>query len=186
LKHSLIAAALAVLALALPPLSPAQSQNLSATAGATTVIAGVSLSCIDFRGKDVRTVKVDELGDVGRAWVVDTNPFIVMGTHLLQLLPPKLQLFFYAHECAHHVLAHWYNPSLGNEKEADCWAIRYGRDTNLFRRQEVVDFAPWLERSNGSRYGHLPGPLRSRYLLECFDSSEPLLISDERKGLFMR
>lgn len=151
-----------------------------------TVIAGSSVGCRDFRGTSVTTIKVDELGDVGRAWVVNMSPYIVMDSHLLHRLPAKLQLFFYAHECAHHVLGHWYRPSVDNEKEADCWAIRYGRDAGIFRRQEIVDFAPWLAASKGSRYGHLPGPLRARFLLECFDSSEPLLISNERKSLFMR
>src|SRR5690606_40722156 len=67
-----------------------------------------------------------------------------------------------------------------------CWAIRYGRDTGLFRRQEVADFAPWLAASKGSPFGHLPGPLRARHLLECFDNPEPLLISHERKSLLVR
>lgn len=165
---------------------PAASQDLELELKHLTTIGGVSVGCRDFRGKVVRTIKVEELDDVGRAWVINTDPFIIMDTHRLHQLPPKLQLFFYAHECAHHVLGHWYSPSVENEKEADCWAIRYGRDTELFRRQEIADFAPWLAASKGSPFGHLPGPLRARHLLECFDNPEPLLISHERKSLLVR
>lgn len=160
--------------------------------GSTTEIGGISMRCQDFRGRDVTTIKVDELGDVGRAWVINTMPFIVLDPQLLRVLPYKLQNFFFAHECAHHVLGHWYNPSPENEKEADCWAIRYGRDTGLFTRQEVANFAPWLADSKGSRFGHLPGPLRARHLLDCFDSSERLILSEEpensseRNGSFDR
>lgn len=149
-------------------------------------IAGLTVQCQDFRGRHVTTLKVDELGDVGRAWVVNMTPFIVMDSHLLMQLPVKLQLFFYAHECAHHILGHWYTPSVNNEIEADCWAIRYGRDTGLFRRQEVADFAPWLAASKGSRFGHLPGPRRAQSLLECFDNAEPLLLRSEQKTMFVR
>jgi hypothetical protein len=186
LKKILFAAALSICAMSLPLMAPAAGQTASAGVRSMTTIGGTPVACRDFRGRNVTTIKVDDLGDVGRAWVVNMTPYIVMDEHLLHRLPAKLQLFFYGHECAHHVLGHWYKPSSDNEKEADCWAIRYGRDAGLFRRQEVVDFAPWLASSKGSRFGHLPGPLRARFLLECFDSSEPLLISNERKSLFMR
>lgn len=189
--QSLHAVAFGLLAVSLPPLTASAGQTSPPPIsvheshrqpGSATEIGGIPMRCQDFRGKEVTTIKIDELGDVGRAWVINTVPYIMLDPQLLQPLPYKLQNFFYAHECAHHVLGHWYNPSSESEKEADCWAIRYGRDTGLFRRQEIADFAPWLARSAGSRFGHLPGPLRAQYLLDCFDSAEPLILSNEQKN----
>jgi len=55
------------------------------------------------------------------------------------------------------------------ESDADCWSIKNGRDRGLFTRSDVVNFAPWLMKSAGSPWGHLPGPERSRHLIACFD-----------------
>ncbi len=133
-------------------------------------VAGEPMSCKDFRGRSVVAVKVSDLGDVGRAWVVNTVPYILLDPEVMRTLPKPLQIFFYAHECAHHTLGHWYNPSPTSEREADCWAIKFGRSRGIFRRQTVVDFAPWMVKTTGSRFGHLPGPLRMKYLLACFDN----------------
>ncbi len=132
-------------------------------------IAGMPVECTDFRGRAVRTMRVANLGDVGRAWVVNTMPFIIMDVHVLVKLPPKLQLFFYGHECAHHVLGHWVQLSQKSEQEADCWSVKNGRDRGLFSRDEIVGFAPYLRTSKGSPWGHLPGPKRAQFLLLCFD-----------------
>ena len=134
-----------------------------------TRIAGMSVECTDFRGRVVRTMRIANLGDVGRAWVVNTIPFIIMDSHVLTGLPPKLQLFFYGHECAHHVLGHWVQLSAKSEQEADCWSVKNGRDRGLFTRDEIASFAPYLKSSKGTAWGHLPGPQRSKFLLRCFD-----------------
>lgn len=137
--------------------------------GDLKTIAGVELECSDFRGQAVRTVQMANLGDVGRAWLVSRIPLIAVDPHIMRTLPPKLQLFFYFHECAHHVLAHSYVLVSTMESDADCWAIKTGRERELFTRDEVVNFAPWLMKSTGSPWGHLPGPERSRHLVSCFD-----------------
>lgn len=138
-------------------------------AGAGFRVAGMQMSCTDFRGRSVLALQVSDLGDVGRAWVINTVPYILLDPEVLRTLPRPLQIFFYVHECAHHRLGHWYNPTGNSEKEADCWAIEYGRDHGIFRRQTVVDFEPWLAKSRGSAFGHLPGRKRVRHLLACFD-----------------
>ena len=138
---------------------------------AATMIAGQSVSCRDVRGMAVYTMQVANLGDVGRAGVVNRVPIIVIDPHLIERLPNKLQVFFYQHECAHHVLGHWYAGGPEQEKEADCWAIRHGRDSGELSRDDVMSFAPFLAKSGGSPFGHLPGPVRARYLLQCFDET---------------
>ena len=119
--------------------------------------SGVELECTDFRGQAVRTVQMANLGDVGRAWLVSRIPLIAVDPHIMRTLPPKLQLFFYFHECAHHVLAHSYALVSTMESDADCWAIKTGRERALFTRDEVVNFAPWLMKSTGSPCGVHPG-----------------------------
>ena len=134
------------------------------------VVAGVSVVCQDFRGIAVHTVRVADLGDVGRAWLVNRVPLIVLDEKMLDRLPDKLQLFFYGHECAHHVLGHTVLFRPDRESEADCWAIKDGRDRGIFSRSEVESFAPFLTASRGSAVtGHLPGPARAKHLLKCFD-----------------
>jgi len=156
-----------VLALTLTLLAPS-APNAEA-AGAGFRVGGLPMSCTDFRGRSVLALQVSDLGDVGRAWVVNTVPYILMDPEVMRTLPNALQIFFYIHECAHHALGHWYNPSANSENDADCWAIVYGRDHGIFQRQTVVDFEPWLAKSRGSAFGHLPGRERIRHMLDCFD-----------------
>ena len=135
-----------------------------------TLIAGRNVSCKDIRGVAVHTMQIANLGDVGRAGIINRVPIIAIDPDIIGKLPDKLQLFFYQHECAHHVLGHWFQMKTSMETEADCWAIRHGRDHGIFRREDVLSFAPFLAKSGGSVFGHLPGPERAKYLLKCFDT----------------
>lgn len=135
-----------------------------------TLIAGRLVSCKDIRGVAVHTIQIANLGDVGRAGIINRVPVIAIDPDIIDKLPDKLQLFFYQHECAHHVLGHWFQMKTSMEMEADCWAIRYGRDRGIFSRDDVMSFAPFLAKSGGSVFGHLPGPERAKYLLKCFDT----------------
>lgn len=148
--------------------SPGDEQNTGVRG--ETVIAGRAMSCKDIRGVAVHTMQVANLGDVGRAGVVNKVPVIAIDPHIIGRLPDKLQIFFYKHECAHHVLGHWFQTSLTMETDADCWAIRHGRDTGSFSRDDVLSFAPFLANSGGSPFGHLPGPERAKNLVKCFDT----------------
>ena len=165
--RSLIVVAVALLTTTLGSLTPASSKSRPPAR-----VAGTAVECTDFQGRTVHLMRVTDLGDVARAWVVNRVPFIVMDRARLSKLPPKLQLFFYGHECAHHKMGHWMNTTKDSEREADCWSIKTGRDNGLFARDEVVAFAPWFARSRGSRYGHLPGPLRAKFLLRCYDDKD--------------
>lgn len=136
------------------------------------VIGGVTMTCTDFRGRSVQTLSFSLRGDVGRATFISAVPVIALDPNRLATLPEKLQIFFYSHECAHHVLAHLLNPTPLSEREADCWSIEHGRLEGYFTREDVEAFAPYLAHSKGSPFGHLPGPERHAYLLRCFDASE--------------
>ncbi len=137
----------------------------------TPVIGGQPMRCRDFRGVVVRTTRATELGDVGRAQIITRIPIISLDPDRLRTLPPTMQIFFYMHECAHHVLGHTISPTPASENEADCWAIKYGREAGLLSRLDVEGFGPYLADSKGSPFGHLPGPQREEHLLQCFDDS---------------
>lgn len=136
----------------------------------TPVVGGLPLRCYDYRGAVVRTLQTTQLGDVGRASIIARMPIISLDSDRLATLPDKLQIFFYMHECAHHVLAHVIRPTLESEREADCWSINHGRIRGFFKRADVEAFGPYLAKSRGSRFGHLPGLERQAYLLQCFDA----------------
>jgi hypothetical protein len=143
------------------------------------VIGGIPMHCWDFRGVIVRTTLMTDLGDVGRAWIVTRMPIIALDPDRLATLPAKMQVFFYAHECAHHVLGHTFNRTPMSENEADCWSIKHGRDTGLFTRADVEAFGPYLANSKGDPFGHLPGPEREAHLLRCFDDPSTERASNE-------
>jgi hypothetical protein len=146
---------------------------------AEPMVGGFALHCRDFRGVVVRTVSTTELGDVARAWIVRTTPIIALDPDRLATLPGKMQVFFYGHECAHHVLAHNFYPTPSSENDADCWSIQHGRDSGLFTREDVEGFAPYLASSKGSPFGHLPGPEREAHLLQCFDDRSTTAASSD-------
>jgi len=162
----------AVALLALPSAPPAAADELEVQ----PVIGGSPMRCYDYRGALVRTLMTTDLGDVGRASIIARMPIISLDSDRMRSLPGKMQVFFYMHECAHHVLGHMLHPTLQSEREADCWSINYGRWSGLLTRKDIEAFAPYLVRSNGSALGHLPGRERLAYLLTCFDKpeSEPL------------
>lgn len=135
------------------------------------VIAGVPVHCRAATGQAVAFVANPFLNDVGRAQP-GLPPTIELNPVLLMQLPPKLQLFWYGHECGHHVLGHTIgNYSQASESEADCWAIETGRSQNLFRRRDVAGFEPFFRNNPGSPWGHLPGPLRAANLMRCYDGA---------------
>lgn len=143
----------------------------SATGQAQT-IAGVPVKCFDARGFPVALVSAPYLNDVGMARIAPTGePVILLNPNVLVMLPPAVQLFWYAHECAHHVLGHTLGmPQLRNEMDADCWAIRTGRDQGWFRRRDLRNMYQYFINNPGSPWGHLPGPQRLQHFANCFDS----------------
>ena len=136
---------------------------------ARITLGGMELACRDFRGQVVRSIRMDDLGDVAHARIINRMPIITLNQSRLDTLPGKLQVFFFHHECAHHLMGHVFYPTQTSENEADCYAIKLGRREGYLTRDDVVAFGPYLARSRGSPFGHLPGPLRSQRLVACFD-----------------
>jgi hypothetical protein len=129
-----------------------------------------ALTCRDFKGRTVRLVEIVDLGDVGRAEIVNATPVIMIDPKRMGALPANLQVFFSLHECAHHVLGHLFAPTVESEKQADCWAIQQGRGNQAFTREDLATWKPFFAASRGSKMGHLPGPERVDFLVACFDA----------------
>ena len=110
------------------------------------------------------------MGDVARSTLYGRIPVITLDTEVMASLSGKLQIFFYLHECAHHVLGHMFAPQPDSEKEADCWSIKIGRDQSYFNLSDVKSFTNRIMSSPGSARGHLPGRERMAHLLECFET----------------
>ena len=167
-----LAVGILALAVGIGTLSLAAPRAAAESLELEPVIGGAPMRCHDYRGVVVRTLKTTQLGDVGRASIIARMPIIFLDRDRLGTLPGKMQIFFFMHECAHHVLGHVIRPTLESEREADCWSANYGRWAGLFSRRDVEAFGPHLANSHGSRFGHLPGPERHAFILTCFDKPE--------------
>lgn len=177
-ERTAVLAALAGLALT----TPAHPEGLEAQ----PVVAGMTMTCQDFRGIAVGTMDVSDLGDVGGARIIGRMPVIVLDRSRLAQLPDKLQLFFYGHECAHHVLGHAFAQTVWSEREADCWAVKHGRERGWFTREEVAAWSPQFAHSKGSPIGHLPGPERAERLVACYDDPSDELVDPRATSPIIR
>ena len=148
------------------------SALLSQPGYAQTNIAGFPVHCTDIRGIPVVTFQDSTMNDVGKAHIAPNGtPIIFLNPIILGNLPPVVQLFWYAHECGHHVFGHMLRPpNISNEIEADCWAIRTGRDQNWFRQHDLDVMYGYFINIPGSPWGHLPGPQRLENFAYCFNS----------------
>lgn len=149
---------------------PGQAQPI-VTNPYNPIIGGHPVYCTSSTGHPVAFIADPNLTDIGMA-SPGLPPTIRLNTTLLSRLPDKLQLFWYGHECGHHVMGH----SIGtythaSERDADCWAIQVDRQQRLFSRADVESFEPYFRNNPGSPWGHLPGPERMRNFLRCYDQA---------------
>jgi hypothetical protein len=77
-------------------------------------------------------------------------------------LPRQLQLFWYAHECAHQLFG-------TSERQADCWAVRSGRDRGWFRQEDLA-VIEWALKDNRGDDAHDTGPQRIALIERCFNT----------------
>lgn len=126
------------------------------------IIGGVSLFCVGGAGP-VATMLDATLPDVGRALPYGRPPLIVLNPYVLQQLSPLMQIFWYGHECAHHLHG-------ADEIQADCVSIKMMRNQGFLHRSQIPELQSQIAGSPGSLWGHLPGPARAQHLANCFDS----------------
>ena len=125
--------------------------------------------CINAGGVAVASIRLDTLPDVAMATADQLGrPLIYYNPHVLAQLHSATRLFFYAHECGHHRLAHTFAGShpLTREQAADCWGIRELVSRNLLTERDIDAVQSDLSRSPGD-WTHLPGPYRAINLRAC-------------------
>ena len=125
--------------------------------------------CSDFRGLPVASILNPALPDVAMASLAPNGaPIIQYNPNVLITLSPQTRMFFYAHECAHHALAHMArNIPFRQEQEADCWAIQTLVQRGIFTLQgDVAAVQRDLAFSPGD-WTHVPGPQRQFNLQAC-------------------
>jgi len=125
--------------------------------------------CVDFRGISVASVRNDAINDVAVAGNAPNGaPIIQYNTRVLASLQPQTRLFFYAHECAHHALAHSVrNVPFTQEQEADCWAVRTLTERGDLDDDDVSVVQSDISRAGQGDWTHLPGPQRAINLRRC-------------------
>lgn len=128
-------------------------------------VGGASMSCLSSMGLPVRVKANPALETLGRAYT-DANgkPVIELNFAAVSTYSPKLQQWWFAHECAHHQLP----PQLNSEKRADCMAIkRIRHEGGRLSLEDAAAFKSQLSGLAASSEGHLAGPQRAAHVLKC-------------------
>jgi hypothetical protein len=128
------------------------------------VIAGIPVFCTSFQGQPVAFILNPSLPDVGRAQP-GMPPTIELNPNVLAQLTPAMQLFWYGHECAHHVLG-----PANSEVNADCWSIKTLRNQGFLTPNDLPQLMAQISGTPGSVWGHLPGPHRANLFAQCYNT----------------
>ncbi|HEV7992894.1 MAG TPA: hypothetical protein VGP25_13770 [Gemmatimonadaceae bacterium] len=141
-----------ILTLSIPSTAAAQAgPQFPVNLGSAPVIGGMTVQCY---GVPAVVTPINDIA-MARPGAIILNPTFFQ-------LPGKLQLFIYAHECAHHV------PQIaGNEGMADCWAIKVGRVQSWFVQEDIAYLQQYFGNSPGD-WTHAPGPVRVQTMINCF------------------
>jgi hypothetical protein len=134
--------------------------------------AQVSFEGCVVKGIAVASVQNDSLNDIAMATFMRTPngmaPVIVYNSLVVASASPSTRVFFYAHECAHHVLGHALQGlRLGQEQQADCWSIRMLVSMRIFEDAQISEVESDLARFGKADWTHLPGPQRAINLRRC-------------------
>jgi hypothetical protein len=130
-------------------------------------------TCYDFRGIPVQYIPNPGINDAAMAAHVNGMPVVYVNPQALPFLPQEVQMFTWAHECAHHALGHAVrNIPFSREQEADCWSITELVKQGYLSRDQVPIVQRTLSMSPGDAT-HLPGPQRAYNLAACFRSAAP-------------
>lgn len=130
----------------------AQPTSILEVMGPNPVLAGVKVSC----GTAITVVAT--IDDVAYA----TPQQIALRPDFFTL-PGSLQLFIYAHECAHQIYG-------SDEAAADCWAVRTGKSQGWLGIPQLQEVQMYSFPSPGD-WTHMPGPVRAEWMSACYHSA---------------
>ncbi len=139
-------------------------------------IQGFNPRCTDAAGTPVRFIFVPQLSDIGISTVLNGAPVIELHSNLLSF-PPLLQMFFYVHECEHHIHGDVLNGLLGvvdfsRESKADRDAIRALRDVYGISSAQAALISSLFLSVPEMRPFYAAGPIRAKWIRDCFATSD--------------
>jgi hypothetical protein len=123
--------------------------------------------CVDISGAPVASVPDSTINDVAVARREGGHPVIRYNPQVLASISNTSRLFWYLHECGHHVLGHGFQyVGLQHERDADCWAAVKLKELKQLTTNRLntlaAEFAP-----NPGDWSHLPGPMRTMDIVNC-------------------
>ena len=137
----------------------------------------MAASCEDALGTRVYTLFSPTLNDVAASTVSNGTRLIIINPSGMANLPPLLQLFVYAHECAHHLngdvlgQAYLQEVNFDREKDADKGAIRILRDQLSVTISQARMIANFFSGNPPIFPFYLAGPERARWILACYSTN---------------
>lgn len=140
-------------------------------------LAGVPLYCVAPDGVSVQAFLDPTLQDIGQATYWGQQPVIRMNPAILSQMPPIVQLFFYAHECGHHVSGDILNGILHGsmdkdvELRADMIGIRFVRDQLNPPSAQIQLLLAIIQANPYHDPIHLPGPMRASWIQSCYGTN---------------
>ena len=129
--------------------------------------------CVAPSGTPVISIPGNNIPDIAMAKILaDGRPAIIYNPSVLPWVSAQTRIFFYAHECAHHVLGHTLGALTHNaEQKADCWAIRMLSDNQLVNDTDISAIQLDITRFGRGDWQHVPGPIRAINLRSCLSES---------------
>ncbi|MBX9574589.1 MAG: hypothetical protein K2X07_03010 [Caulobacteraceae bacterium] len=130
----------------------------------SVAVGGTQLSCRDFRNMAVPIYFDRTIGDAAIARrYPNGSMFIAFNPDAMRRMTPLVQVFVFAHECAHHALLPGHS-----ESQADCWAASFVRRQGFVRSNaQLSEIMRAFGGNPGSAMGHLPGPQRAALIAQC-------------------
>ena len=155
---------------------------LAISTGAMQAVGQISYEgCVDYRGIPVASIANMQIQDVAIATNAPNGaPIIVYNPGSLSWLAAATRLFFYAHECAHHVLGHGVSGHpLSKEQEADCWGIKELVNRDAISGSDLTEIQNDIARFARADWTHLAGPQRAINLSACLGHQQENSTEDE-------
>lgn len=156
--------------------------GLAAAAGLRYLYAGPTVEeYLAAKGPQARLVPAGELSFDGRAFACGRYPavlnagfedyagayfgFIIINPKRFETLPLIVKLYAYTHECGHQYMGR-------DETQADCFAIRRGRQEGWLDEAGLQEICNFIGRSKGDAL-HLAGRERCALLRRCYHTGRP-------------
>jgi hypothetical protein len=127
--------------------------------------------CTDDRGLLVASIRDPGVPDIAMAMRAPNGaPIIRYNPRVVAWAQPQTRLFFYGHECAHHVLGQVTQmPSKANEQQADCWSIRELTRRHMLSDADISVVQADITKASPGDWSHIPGPQRAVNLRACLN-----------------